>query len=169
MRRAAGPWWSGLVLLGCLGIAFFAHWVISADWGGLPLWGMAAASGIPHAAAYLFLLWWFGRTLRTGSEPLVTRVARRVHGAIAPAIEAYARRVTIAWCAFFAAQIAVSLGLFLLAPLETWSIFVNVLNLPLVALMFAGEYLLRGVLHPEHPRASVASMLRAFAQDPAAK
>ena len=124
--------------------------------------GMAAAYGVPHAAANGFLLWWFGRTLRDGAEPLVTRVARRVHGTLQPAIEAYTRQVTIAWCVFFSVQIAVSLALFLFAPLETWSLFVNVLNLPLLVLMFAGEYLMRVVLHPEHPRASIASMLRAF-------
>lgn len=125
--------------------------------------GMVAAYGVPHAAANGFLLWWFGRTLRDGAEPLITRVARRVHGTLQPAIEAYTRQVTIAWCVFFAAQVTVSLALFLFAPLETWSLFVNVLNFPLVVLMFAGEYLARVVLHPDHPRASIASMLRAFA------
>ena len=206
MRRAAGPWWSGLALLGCLACTWLAHRVISGEGNGMlrgallalpllalawwalarsahkPRWvlilifagaalylleqrgnlGMAAAYGVPHAAANGFLLWWFGRTLRDGSEPIVTRVARRVHGTLKPGIEAYTRRVTIAWCVFFAVQIAVSLALFLFAPLEIWSVFVNVLNLPLVVLMFAGEYLMRVVFHPDHPRASVASMLRAF-------
>ena len=209
MRGAAGPWWTGLALLGCLFSTWLAHLAISGDASAMLRWallalplltlacwafarsthklrwllalffagallyllerrgnlGMAAAYGLPHAAAYGFLLWWFGRTLRAGSEPLIARVARRVHGPLAPGIESYIRQVTIAWCAFFAAQIAVSLGLFLFAPLEAWSMFVNVLNAPLVALMFAGEYLVRIVRHPDHPRASITTILRAFSKD----
>lgn len=127
--------------------------------------GIAAAYGVPHAAAYLSLLWFFGRTLRAGKVPVITRLAHRVHGALSPEIEAYTRQVTLAWCLFFAAQVAVSLALVAFAPLETWSMFVNLLNAPLVALMFAGEYLLRVILHPDHPRASIASTLRAFVNE----
>ena len=163
MRRAAGPWWwTGLALLGCVAVAGLAHLAISGYWNGSLQWGAAMATGLPHAAANGLLLWWFGRTLRDGSEPLVTRVARRVHGSLPAPIVSYTRKVTIAWCAFFAVQIAVSAVLFLLAPLETWSLFVNVLNLPLVVLMFSGEYLVRVTSHPEHPRASLAATVRAF-------
>ena len=166
MGRTAGSswWWPALALLGCVAIAGLAHLAISGYWSGSPRWGVAAATGLPHAAANGLLLWWFARTLRDGSEPLITRVARRVHGTLSTPIVSYTRKVTIAWCAFFAGQIAVSAVLFLLAPLETWSLFVNVLNLPLVVLMFAGEYLVRVTSHPEHPRASIAATLRAFAK-----
>lgn len=170
MRRAAGlRWWTGLALLGCcVALAGLAHLAISGYWSGLLQLGAATVTGIPHAAANGLLLWWFGRTLRKGSEPLVTRVARRVHGTLSAPIVSYTRKVTIAWCGFFTAQIAVSAVLFLHAPLEVWSLFVNVLNLPLVILMFAGEYLVRVISHPEHPRASISAMLRAFARtDPA--
>jgi uncharacterized membrane protein len=126
---------------------------------------MAAAYGVPHAVANGFLLWWFARTLQDGREPLITRIARRIHGTLSPAIESYTRRVTIAWCVFFAVQVGVSLVLFVFAPLETWSMFVNVLNLPLLVLMFAGEYLVRVIRHPDHPRVSVARMLRVVAKD----
>jgi uncharacterized membrane protein len=146
-------------------LAFLAHWAIGGEGGGLLRWSVVAASGLPHAAVNGLLLWWFGRTLRDGHEPLITRVARRVHGTLTPPIQRYTRQVTLAWCFFFALQLAVSLGLFLLAPLEAWSMYVNVLNLPLVVLMFASEYLVRRKLHPEHPRASIARTLRAFTQD----
>lgn len=127
--------------------------------------GLAVTYGVPHAAAYLFLLWSFGRTLRHGSEALITRLARRVHRTLPPYMEAYTRRLTIAWCVFFATQVTLSGLLFTFAALDAWSLFVNVLNVPLLALMFAGEYLYRVALYPDYPHASIARALRAFAQD----
>jgi uncharacterized membrane protein len=125
--------------------------------------GLVIAYGMPHATAYLFLLWLFGRTLAGGGEALITGVARRIHGVLEPEIESYTRHVTIAWCMFFAVQLAGSALLLALAPVETWSLFVNVLNVPLLALMFGGEYLYRILRYPRHPRATLKSTLRAFA------
>ena len=127
--------------------------------------GLAAVSGIWHAMAYLFLLWFFGRTLAPGTEPLVTRFARRVHGVLPPDIERFTRNVTIAWCVFFAAQLVVSALLFAFASLELWSAFVNLLNLPLLGAMFAGQLIYRHVRHPEFPRESIGQAIEAFAKD----
>ena len=127
--------------------------------------GLAAVSGIPHALAYLFLLWWFGRSLARGTVPIVTRFARRVHGVLPPDMERFTRNVTIAWCIFFAAQLVVSALLFAFAPLDAWSVFVNLLNLPLLALMFAGQFICRNVRHPEFPRAPIWQALEAFTKD----
>ena len=128
-------------------------------------WGPAAAYGMPHAAIYLSLLWLFGRTLRAGREPLITRFARQVHGTLPPQLEAYTRRLTVAWCVFFGAQLLVSVLLFRFASLAHWSIFVNVLNFPLLALMFAGEYAYRIVRHRDFPHASFLDGVRAFSND----
>jgi uncharacterized membrane protein len=125
----------------------------------------AVIYGVPHAAAYCFLLWFFGRTLRRGKEPLISRLARRVHGGLPPYMEAYTRRVTAAWCVFFAAQLGVSAMLFAFASLHTWSLFINIVNLPLAALMFAGEYLYRVTRYRDYPHASIARSLQAFAKD----
>jgi len=127
--------------------------------------GAAAAYGAPHAAIYLSLLWLFARTLRRGHEPLITRLARRVHGTLPPALCAYTRRVTGAWCVFFAAQILVSALLFGFASLNHWSLFVNVLNFPSLALMFMGEYAYRVIRHGDFPQASLLDGIRAFSDD----
>ena len=127
--------------------------------------GLVAAYGTPHATAYLFLLWFFGHTLLRGKEPLVTRLARRVHGTLLPSMIGYTRRVTIAWCFFFGAQLTVSALLFAFSPLEIWSLFINLLNLPLLVLMFAGEYLYRVTYHRDFPHASIAVVVRAFVRD----
>jgi uncharacterized membrane protein len=122
---------------------------------------------LPHTAIYLSLLWLFGQTLKSGREPLITRLARRVHGTLPPALRAYTRRVTVAWCMFFAAQLIVSALLFLFASPREWSLFVNVLNFPLLALMFGGEYLYRIVRHGDFPHASIIDCIRAFKDDSA--
>ena len=149
-------WWS-LLLLACAGTYVAEH---------QEHLGLAAAYGIPHAATNLFLLVFFGRTLLAGREPLITRLARRVHGGtLAPAMEAYTRRVTILWCAFFAAQMILSALLFQFASLNAWSLFINVLNLPLVALMFVAEYAYRVARYPDHPQATISEAIRAFVTD----
>ena len=132
---------------------------------GRDVWGLAAAYGIPHAAIYLALLWLFGHTLLPGKEPLITRLARRVHGVLQPDLEPYTRRLTVAWCGFFFAQLAISGLLFEFASPGSWSFFVNLMNFPLLALMFAGEYLYRVTRHPGFPRASIPTAVEAFMQD----
>lgn len=127
--------------------------------------GLAALSGISHATCYLFLLWYFGRTLARGREAIVTRFARRVHGTLAPPMERFTRNVTAAWCIFFAAQLAVSALLLAFAPLPAWSLFVNLLNLPLLALMFTGQFAVRAIRHPDFPRSSPWQAFQAFTQD----
>ena len=159
MERAASRSWKALAILSFLGFEVLAHFTLR-DW-----LGVAAVSGLVHAAVNLFLLWYFARTLRAGETALITRLARRVHGFLPPEMEAYTRRVTAAWCAFFAAQVTVSMLLLAFAPFELWSMFVNLINLPLIVLMFAGEYLYRTLRFPDHPRASIARILRAYAED----
>ena len=130
-------------------------------------WGPAAAYGMPHAAIYLSLLWLFGQTLRHEKMPLVTRLATRVHGPLPPAMAAYTRRVTVAWCVFFAAQLLTSVLLFRFAPLNVWSLFINAFNFPLLALMFIGEYGYRTIRHRDFPHATVFDGIRAFSNDTA--
>jgi len=117
---------------------------------------------LPHVGTYLFLLWFFGHTLAPGSRPLVTRLAQMVHETLPAPIEAYTRRVTVAWCFFFGGMALISLLMFALAPISTWSFFANVLNLPLVAAMFLGEYAYRIVRFPDFSHSSIRDMIHAF-------
>jgi uncharacterized membrane protein len=125
---------------------------------------LALLNGLPHAAANIFLLWFFARTLAPGREALITGFARRFHGSLPPYIASYSRGVTWAWCFFFGAQVLVSAVLFTVASLETWSLFVNVVSFPLVAVMFVAEYLFRIARFPDYPHASIWEGIRAFAR-----
>lgn len=134
-------------------------------WDGL---GFVVAYGLPHAAAYLLLLWYFGRSLGGGHEPVITRLARRIRGTLSGRLEHYTRGLTVAWCVFFAAQLAASAALLAFAPLEMWSFFVNVLNVPLVAAMFAGDYAYRIIRLRGERITPISRIWRAFVEDAAA-
>ena len=104
---------------------------------GFLLWRTLGASPallypVPFLTVYLFLLWLFGRTLRADRQSLITLLAAHVHGELPADIARYTRRVTWAWCVFFAAMALTSTLLFLFEPLPIWSVFNTLLNLPLV-------------------------------------
>lgn len=120
---------------------------------------------VQHAGTNALLAVVFGRTLRPGDTPLCTRLAEFVHRpAVPPIVARYTRQVTVAWTAFFAISATLSTALFTFAPVEAWSLYANLLGMPLVGLMFVGEYLVRcRVLPPEH-RPSLMDTIRAYRQ-----
>jgi uncharacterized membrane protein len=124
--------------------------------------GSRYAVYLPSLAVNLLLAWFFGRTLAPGRTPLVTAIARVVRGAdvLAPELERYTRAATRAWTGFFVALAAVSVALALLAPLDAWSLFANVLTAPLVAAMFAAEYAYRRRRLAGHPHVPPLAVLR---------
>ncbi len=126
--------------------------------------GFVTASALTHWVIYSSLLLTFGLTLRPGREPLITAMARRLHGDIADELALYTRRVTIAWCGFFCWQLAVSVTLFCFAPLVVWAFFVNILDIPLVIAMFAAEYACRLRCLRDPPRHSLAMILNMVAE-----
>jgi len=117
--------------------------------------------GLPHLVTNLFLMWFFARTLRKGREPLITSIARRVHGSLKAELEIYTRRVTYAWSLFFLLQIMVSIGLYIFASAAAWSLFINILNTPLIILMFVCEYSYRILRYRDH-QSSILSGLQFF-------
>jgi uncharacterized membrane protein len=130
---------------------------------GLFKLGFVTASALAHWGIYGSLLVTFALTLRPGREALITAMARRLHHMVPDDLAIYTRRVTIAWCGFFAAQLATSVALFCFAPLVVWSFFVNILDIPLVAAMFAAEYVVRLRVLRNPPRHSLAVIMNMIA------
>jgi uncharacterized membrane protein len=108
--------------------------------------------------------WWFGRSLRAGRVPLISRIVAALDkvdaAALAPELRSYTRNLTAAWAWLLAVLALVNLVLALVAvpdgllarlgwhgPLaisqEQWSWFANVSNYGIVGGFFAGEYLYR--------------------------
>ena len=148
----------GVLVLLC--IALWAGWPALENHFCLVYW-------LQHVGMQLILFVTFGRTLIAGRQPLCTRFAQAVHAPLTPRHEIYARQVTIAWTLFFAAMALISTLLFFLAPLATWSVFANLLTLPLVALMFIAEYWVRRWVLPDLRHTRILDAVRAYRNTPA--
>lgn len=118
---------------------------------------------IEHVGINLALAAFFGRTLMGQGEALVTRLDRLIFpGGISPLKVRYTRHVTLAWTIFFTANASISALLFACAPIVTWSIFANLLGLPLFGTMFLGEYLWRRQVLPPEERPSIEQIRHAW-------
>lgn len=121
-----------------------------------------------HVAIHATLAIVFGLTLLPRREPLITALARRVHGSLTPEMAAYSRKVTLVWTLYFAAMGTVSVVLYAVAPFDVWATYAN-FGTPLsMALLFIGEHLLRYRLHPEFERATLGAAMRAYSRRNAA-
>jgi uncharacterized membrane protein len=179
MTRAQDSAWSlaivlgPLVVCGAAGLWASGHRVLAATGLLAALLLVAAAAGgrglsarwlylAQHAGIHLALGAWFGSTLRRGTEPLISALARRVHGGLTPAMARYTRRLTAAWTSYFFAMVAASLALFFAGDFVHWSLLANVLTPVFTAAFFVGEYLVRYRLHPEFERVSLHRAIAAW-------
>jgi uncharacterized membrane protein len=119
---------------------------------------------VQHVGTNALLAWVFGHTLAEGSTPLVVTFARIVHTHLPSEIEAYARKVTVAWTVFFIVTCVISVALFTAAPLAAWSTFAVLLQWPSVAVFFVGEYVLRKRLFRHFDHASMKQGFDAYNQ-----
>jgi uncharacterized membrane protein len=154
VRTHRSAWVKGVAIATALGLA------VLATRRATPALGLLYP--LPSVLVYAGLLWMFARTLAPGREALITGLARQVRGTLPDELTAYTRQVTWAWCVFFAAMTLTSLLLFVFAPLRTWSLFVNVLGLPLIAAMFVAEYVYRVVRYRRFSHASLLTSVGAF-------
>jgi uncharacterized membrane protein len=109
----------------------------------------------------------FGRSLLTPRVALCTQLADKVHGPLTPQEVRYTRQVTAAWTLLFLLITAATVALFLCAPLRIWSLFANFCVLPLIGLMFVGEYAVRRRILPQVPRRGILAAVRVYFADSA--
>ena len=131
---------------------------------GLGMDGRAAVlvtAGVSHAAFFGALGLGLAASLLAGGTDPITRLARRLDAHWRADMESYTRGVAWAWVGFFLAQCVASGLLAAFAPRAVWSLFVNVLDLPLVAAMFLAEYAVRRRRFPDHPHVGLLGVVRA--------
>ncbi|MDO9364878.1 MAG: hypothetical protein Q8K83_09015 [Methylotenera sp.] len=147
---------AGVGLLLISGIASWLAWPFIKQHTGFVFW-------MQDIGLLLVLLVTFGWTLQKDRKPLCVHFAEMINGGALPAEhERYAHKVTVAWVAFFAMMMMTSTLLFFMAPLATWSIFVNFLTLPLVALMFMVEFMVRRRVLVDLPTGHILDAVRAY-------
>ena len=108
----------------------------------------------------LVLAWHFGRTLRPGAEPLITRYTRADHGEVSPALAVYTRWLTLLWTLFFLGFAAVSLAT--LAGHGPAPGRMAALNLLLSLAFFLGEHAVRALVFPRLGPVGLGRTLRAI-------
>jgi uncharacterized membrane protein len=91
----------------------------------------------------------FGWTLWQGPS-MVEVLARAQGGAPAEAVS-YCRAVTGIWCAFFALNGGIALGLALYASVAHWALYTGFVSYLLIALLFGGEVVYRHRRFRGHP------------------
>lgn len=171
------------VLLAVLPPAVIGFGMLRGAVGGLIPWFYAAAAAILAAAVWPTLQQnvaavyfaqhvgmngalglFFGQSLLPGREPLCTHFASLAHDEVSPRLARYTRQVTVAWTLFFAGMVAVSTLLFALAPMAAWSLFANLLTLPLVGAMFVAEGAVRRLKLPPEERLGILATIAAYRQ-----
>jgi uncharacterized membrane protein len=146
-----------------LAVVALAAVAIALGWGTLER-HFPSLFFLEHAGVNLLLAIVFGRTLAAGHDPLVTRFARLLHREVPPEVEAYTRRVTVAWTVFFATLFVLSCVLYLGGFLAAWSALANIASPLLVGAMFVVEYAIRHRVLPHWERVGVLGGLRAFSR-----
>lgn len=146
---------------GLAGIAASAALAAGATllWAGGPGGAQAVLAALP-LVGNLVLAWHFGRTLRPGQEPLITRYTRADFGHVPPPLVGYTRRLTAFWTAFFLAFAAANAAT--LAGHGPDAAASAVLNVALSLVFFLGEHLLRAMLFRDLGPVGLMRTLRAI-------
>jgi uncharacterized membrane protein len=117
---------------------------------------------LQEAGFYSLMALSFGQSLLGRRQALCTQLADKVHGPLTPQEVHYTRRVTAAWALFFVLITAATVLLYAFASLAVWSLFANFCILPLIGLMFAGEYAIRRRALPQLPRPGILAAVRVY-------
>ena len=136
---------------------------------------------LPPVLITALLSWWFARTLRPGSVPLIARIVGALEGLrpaeLPPPIAAYTRRLTGFWALLLGAIAFANLLLGIVAipdgllarlghppvvsvPQVWWSWFANLLNYGIVGAAFVIEYFVRMRLFPDRPYTGLFDFFR---------
>lgn len=114
----------------------------------------------PPVAINALIAVFFGASLRAGREPVISVFARLEQGKLEPDLAQHARLVTWCWTLLLASIAITASVLAIWAPMETWSLFTNVVSYALIGALFVGEYLYRRVRYRHYRHASLAVLIR---------
>jgi uncharacterized membrane protein len=160
--------------------------LVAAPCVALAIYGLARLDAValvlfaPPVLLNAWLAWLFGHTLARGGTPLIERLVRLLQPPglpFEPGVIAYARRLTGLWTGLFVLLGTTSLVLAALAtpggllevaglaapvtvPLETWSLFANLVNYLVVGAAFLIEFAYRRRRFPGRPYRNLVDFFR---------
>lgn len=118
----------------------------------------ALLHGTPPAI-YLLLAFLFGRTLRAGEVAMITRFALLERNPLPEELARYTRSLTWIWTCFFVLMALAAVAFSLLATIEAWALFTNVVVYALMAALFIGEYLYRRLRYAHYDHLSLPATI----------
>lgn len=123
----------------------------------------ALVNYLPQILIGLFLLVLFGRTLRPGSVPLITRIATAMRQGRASVPERYTRGVTILWVVLFAMILLEGILMTLFAPGVSFG-WVSAATYSTVGIVMVAEYLFHTWRYPDPAQQGFADFMRQLIQ-----
>jgi uncharacterized membrane protein len=114
---------------------------------------------VPPLCAFAFMALLFASTLRAGSEPLISRIARKEHPDETPEVARYTRGLTGLWSASFAALFVAAVALATFLPVASWSRWISGLGFFVPVTLFLGEHAYRRHRFPDRERGSLAVLI----------
>lgn len=186
LHAAQRPWAVAVLFAPLVAAVAAAGWrrkqplLLAACAAGIALLALVVARGgvadvnrmyvLQHAGIHGALACAFGATLRSGSTPFITTLARGVHlrlgHGFSAELAAYTRWVTGLWTAYFGAMVLLSLLIYLLAPWPWWSAFGNLFTPLSAAALMIGEHFQRYRRHPHFDRVTLRSAIAAYSKSP---
>jgi uncharacterized membrane protein len=170
LQWLALAWLLGISIAGALRQRRAWAWITLLAGAALLYWLVVAGNGlhalyVPPALipAALFLL--FARSLRPGETPLVTRIARHMHGGTLPEpLVPYTRHVTQLWCVVCAALFLSAVLLALFATPRLWSLMTNLVHYLVLGAVFVLEFAYRRWKYAEHENFGVVQYFKRLAR-----
>ncbi len=145
--------WIAVAIAACVGTFFYRYW-------GFFERNYEIADLVEQCGAYALIGLSFARSLFAGRVPLVTQLAKELHGTLVPAEIVYTRRATLAWAAFYMVLAAAILILFFYVSQSTWSFFVNFATFGLIIAAVLVDFTIRRAVLPQRPGNGLLTMLR---------
>jgi uncharacterized membrane protein len=116
---------------------------------------------LPPVLISLMMLVFFGRTLRPGSVPIISRISESMRRApLSPEVARYTRRVTVMWVWLFGLLAVEGAALAVFAPLYVWSLFTNFIDYVLIGAVMVVEYLYHSRRYPNQTQHSFVDFVR---------
>ncbi|MCL7743816.1 hypothetical protein LV476_02460 [Guyparkeria hydrothermalis] len=117
---------------------------------------------VQHLGVNLALAVFFLGSLRGDQQPACARFAAQVHDHLTAPLRRYTRQITWAWGLFFIANAILSIALMAALGPSLWSAYAVYATFPLVAAMFAGEYMVRLWVLPREDWTGPIAAVRAY-------